>query len=285
MSDQLQNPAKKTLPELLAPAGSPEAFRAAVAAGADAVYLSGKRFGARKFAQNFTDEEIEEAINFAHSRDVCVYVTINTLIHDRELAHIGKYLLWLYSIGVDAVLIQDSGVAALAGRIVPELPLHASTQMTIHNSGGVLWAARQGFSRVVLARELSLDDITRIARETAGSGIGLEVFAHGALCYCYSGQCLFSSVIGGRSGNRGMCAQPCRKPYSLVTGQPDALGRPTRLRDLALPDRFLLSPKDLCTLENLRELVDSPGNVVKNRRTNEISGICRNGCLKLPHGT
>jgi len=258
LSDQQQNPLKKTLPELLAPAGSPEAFRAAVAAGADAVYLSGKRFGARKFAQNFTDEEIEEAINFAHSRDVCVYVTINTLIHDRELAPIGKYLLWLYSIGVDAVLIQDSGVAALAGRIVPDLPLHASTQMTIHNSGGVLWAARQGFSRVVLARELSLDDITRIAGETSGSGIGLEVFAHGALCYCYSGQCLFSSVIGGRSGNRGMCAQPCRKPYSLVTGQPDALGRPTRLLDLALPDRFLLSPKDLCTFENLRELVDSP---------------------------
>jgi putative protease len=258
LSDQLQNPAKKPLPELLAPAGSPEAFRAAVAAGADAVYLSGKRFGARKFAQNFTDEEIEEAVNFAHSRDVCVYVTINTLIHDRELAHIGKYLLWLYSIGVDAVLIQDSGVAALAGRIVPDLPLYASTQMSIHNSGGVLWAARQGFSRVVLARELSLEDITRISRETAGSGVGLEVFAHGALCYCYSGQCLFSSVIGGRSGNRGMCAQPCRKPYSLVTGQPDALGRPTRLRDLALPDRFLLSPKDLCTLENLRELVDSP---------------------------
>jgi putative protease len=221
LSGQSRNSLKKTLPELLAPAGSPEALRAAIAAGADAVYLSGKKFGARKFAQNFTDEEIEEAINFAHSRDVCVYVTINTLIHDRELAHVGKYLLWLYSIGVDAVLIQ-------------------------------------GFSRVVLAREVSLREITSIAGETSGSGIGLEVFAHGALCYCYSGQCLFSSVIGGRSGNRGMCAQPCRKPYSLVTGQPDAFGRPTRLQDLALPDRFLLSPKDLCTFENLRELVDSP---------------------------
>ena len=258
MSGQRKHPAKKPLPELLAPAGSPEAFRAAVAAGADAVYLSGKRFGARKFAHNFTDEEIEEAINFAHSRDVCVYVTINTLIYDRELANIGKYLLWLYSIGVDAVLVQDFGVAALAKRIVPDLPIHASTQMTIHNSGGVLWAAEQGFSRVVLARELSLGDITRIADETAGSGIGLEVFAHGALCYCYSGQCLLSSVIGGRSGNRGMCAQPCRKPYSLVTGQPDKFGRPTRLQDLALSDRFLLSPKDLSTFENLRELVDSP---------------------------
>jgi putative protease len=258
LSDHLTNPAKKTLPELLAPAGSPEAFRAAVAAGADAVYLSGKRFGARKFAQNFTDEEIEGAIDFAHRRGVCVYVTINTLIHDRELAHVGKYLLWLYSIGVDAVLVQDTGVAALAKRIVPELPLHASTQMTIHNSDGVLWAAGQGFSRAVLARELSLGDIIRIAGETAGSGIGLEVFAHGALCYCYSGQCLLSSVIGGRSGNRGMCAQPCRKPYSLVTGQPDKFGRPTSVQDLAISDRFLLSPKDLCTFENLRELVDSP---------------------------
>ncbi len=258
MSAHQHNPQKNPLPELLAPAGSPEAFRAAVAAGADAVYLSGKRFGARKFAQNFTDEEIEEAINFAHGRDVCVYVTINTLIHDRELANIGKYLLWLYSIGVDAVLIQDCGVAALARRIVPELPLHASTQITIHNSAGVLWAAGQGFSRVVLARELSIREITRIADETEGSGIGLEVFAHGALCYCYSGQCLLSSVIGGRSGNRGMCAQPCRKPYSMVTGQPDKFGRPTSLQDLALPDRFLLSPKDLCTFENLRELVDSP---------------------------
>jgi putative protease len=258
LSDQQQHPAKKTLPELLAPAGSPEAFRAAVAAGADAVYLSGKRFGARNSARNFTDTEIEEAITYAHSRDVCVYVTINTLIHDRELASVGEYLLWLYSIGVDAVLIQDTGVVALARKIVPELPLHASTQMTIHNSEGVLWAAEQGFSRVVLARELSLGDITRIARETAGSGTGLEVFAHGALCYCYSGQCLFSSVIGGRSGNRGMCAQPCRKPYSLVTGQTDAFGRPIQLQDLALPDRFLLSPKDLCTYENLREFVNSP---------------------------
>ena len=258
MSNQQQNPSKKTPPELLAPAGSPEAFRAAVAAGADAVYLGGKRFGARKSARNFTDEEIEAAVGYAHSRDVCVYVTINTLIHDRELPSVGEYLLWLYSIGVDAVLVQDTGVVALARKIVPELPLHASTQMTIHNSEGVLWAAEQGFSRVVLARELSLGDINRIASETAGSGIGLEVFVHGALCYCYSGQCLFSSVIGGRSGNRGMCAQPCRKPYTLVTGQPDDFGQPTRLEDQALPDRFLLSPKDLCTFENLPELVNSP---------------------------
>ncbi len=208
---------KQKLPELLAPAGSPEAFRAAVAAGADAVYLSGKRFGARKFAPNFTDDEIKEAVDYAHRRDVRVYVTINTLIHDRELKGIAEYLIWLYSTGADAVLVQDTGVAALAREIVPSLPLHASTQMTIHSTDGVRWAAEQGFSRVVLARELTLEEITLIGQETAGSGIGLEVFAHGALCYCYSGQCLLSSVIGGRSGNRGMCAQPCRKPYTMVS--------------------------------------------------------------------
>jgi putative protease len=246
------------LPELLAPGGSPESFRAAVAAGADAVYLSGKRFGARRFAPNFTDKEIEEAVGYAHRRDVGVYVTINTLIHDRELTGIAEYLLWLYSIGVDAVLVQDTGIATLARDIVPALSLHASTQMTIHNTDGVRWAAERGFSRVVLARELSLEDISRIARETVGSGIGLEVFAHGALCYSFSGQCLLSSVIGGRSGNRGMCAQPCRKPYSLVTGDQDEFGRPTGLHEVPLPGRFLLSPKDLCTWANLPELVNSP---------------------------
>ena len=246
------------LPELLAPAGSPESFRAAVAAGADAVYLSGKQFGARKFAPNFTDTEIEEAVGYAHRRDVGVYVTINTLIHDRELAGLTEYLLWLYSIGVDAVLVQDTGVAALARDIVPGLPLHASTQMTIHNTDGVRWAAERGFSRVVLARELSLEAITRIARETGNSGVGLEIFAHGALCYSFSGQCLLSSMIGGRSGNRGMCAQPCRKSYSLVTGDQDEYGRPAGLHEVRLPGRYLLSPKDLCTYANLPDLVNSP---------------------------
>jgi len=253
-----RNQKEKHIPELLAPAGSPEAFRAAVAAGADAVYLSGKRFGARKSAPNFTDAEIEEAVSYAHSRDIGVYVTINTLIHDRELEGVAEYLIWLYSIGVGAVLVQDSGVVALARDIVPLLPLHASTQMTIHSTEGVRWAAEQGFSRVVLARELTLEDVTRIAQETGESGIGLEVFAHGALCYCYSGQCLLSSVIGGRSGNRGMCAQPCRKPYTLMTGNTDEYGRPTGLHELPLQEHYLLSPKDLCTYENLLQLVNSP---------------------------
>jgi putative protease len=246
------------LPELLAPAGSPEAFRAAVAAGADAVYLSGKRFGARKYASNFSDNEIEDAVRYAHMHDVRVYVTVNTLVYDRELHAVLTYLVWLWSIGVDAVLLQDTGVAMLARSIVPGLVLHASTQLTIHSADGVRWAAEQGFSRVVLARELSLPEINRIAEETAGTGVGLEVFGHGALCYSYSGQCLLSSVIGGRSGNRGMCAQPCRKPYALVTGSTDAFGRPVQVREVPCTEHYLLSPKDLCTYRQLPELVQSP---------------------------
>jgi putative protease len=246
------------LPELLAPAGSPPALRAAIAAGADAVYLGGKRFGARSYAQNFTDEEIADAVSYAHARNVRVYATVNTLIHDRELAAAAEYLVWLYAMGIDAVLVQDIGMASLARTIVPELPLHASTQMTIHNTAGVLFAAEEGFTRVVLSRELPLAEVEEIARHTMKSGIGLEVFIHGALCYSYSGQCLLSSVIGGRSGNRGMCAQPCRKPYVLVTGEPDEYGRPATLRELPVPGRYLLSPKDLCTLHYLDRLVQSP---------------------------
>jgi U32 family peptidase len=246
------------LPELLAPAGSPEAFRAAVAAGADAVYLSGKRFGARSFAQNFSDEDMEEAIRYAHSRDVAVYVTVNTLVHDRELNGVMEYLVRLYGMGADAVLVQDVGIAALSKELVPELTLHASTQLTIHNTEGVRWAAENGFARVVLARELSLAEVTRIADATKDLGIGLEVFAHGALCYGYSGQCLLSSVIGGRSGNRGMCAQPCRKPYELVCAERDRYGRPQRTDTVPLAGDYLLSPKDLCTYRYLPELVHSP---------------------------
>ena len=258
MPDPASTPAKKTLPELLAPAGSPEAFRAAITAGADAVYLSGKRFGARKFALNFSDAEIEESVSFAHARGVRVYVTVNTLIHDREIAKTVEYLIWLYSIGVDAVLIQDIGISALAQEILPELVIHASTQMTIHNADGVIWAAEQGFSRVVLARELSLAEVERIANDTKDTGVGLEVFAHGALCYGYSGQCLLSSVIGGRSGNRGMCAQPCRKPYTLVTAPTDTYGRPENIQTLPSRWHYLLSPKDLCTYRHLPALAASP---------------------------
>lgn len=251
------------LPELLAPAGSPEALRAAIAAGADAVYLGGKQFGARKSAANFTDTEIREAILFAHSRGVRVYVTVNTLVHDRELEDVAGYLVRLYSLGADAVLVQDAGVASLAREMVPDLRLHASTQMTIHNTGGVLQAAEDGFARVVLARELPLPEITAIAETTRATGTGLEVFAHGALCYSYSGQCLLSSLIGGRSGNRGTCAQPCRKPYELVTGDRDRYGRPEHTQSVSMQDRYLLSPKDLCTYRHLPELVRSPVAALK----------------------
>ena len=156
------------------------------------------------------------------------------------------------------MLVQDPGVAALAREIVPGLALHASTQLTIHNAEGVRWAHAQGFSRVVLARELPLSEMEAIARATADTGIGLEVFAHGALCYSYSGQCLLSSVIGGRSGNRGMCAQPCRKKYTLVTAEVDRYGRPTGLHDVPLPGPYLLSPKDLCTYREIPRLADAP---------------------------
>ena len=244
-----------TLPELLAPAGSPEALAAAIAAGADAVYLAGRRFGARHYAANFSDEELESAVDYAHLHGVGVYVTVNILIRDAELPDVARYLLYLYEIGVDAVLVQDIGAAALAREIVPDLTLHASTQMAIHNREGVVRAAREGFSRVVLARELTLAEIEDIA---GVQGIGIEVFAHGALCYCYSGQCLLSSVIGGRSGNRGMCAQPCRKPYRLVTGGTDEYGRPTDLRAEPAGDHYLLSTRDLSVYPRLDRLARAP---------------------------
>jgi putative protease len=190
-------------------------------------------------------------------------MTVNTLIHDRELPDALAYIVRLYAAGVDAVLIQDAGFAALAKEIVPGLVLHASTQLTIHNAEGVRWAHDRGFSRVVLARELPLHEVEAIARATADTGVGLEVFAHGALCYSYSGQCLLSSVIGGRSGNRGMCAQPCRKPYTLVTAQTDRYGRPVDPKDVPVPGPYLLSPKDLCTYRDIPGLVNSPVAALK----------------------
>lgn len=243
------------LPELLAPAGSPEALKAAVAAGADAVYLSGKRFGARKFAANFDEIELKEAVDYAHLRGVKVYVTVNTLVRDEELPEVARYLLWLFEIGVDAVLVQDVGVAVLARRIIPEMDLHASTQMTIHNRPGAAWAEGLGMKRVVLAREVSLQEAEEIAR---GLNIGLEVFVHGALCYCYSGQCLLSSVIGGRSGNRGMCAQPCRKPYVLLRGEKDEYGRQVNMAAAPIKDRYLMSTRDLAVYSHLDRIVKSP---------------------------
>ena len=254
----------KKLPQLLAPAGSPKALAAAIAAGADAVYLSGKRFGARKFAANFDEPDLAMAIDYAHLRNVKVYVTVNTLIRENELYDVAVYLLRLFEMGADAVLLQDLGLGLLAGRMVPELERHASTQMTIHNKEGALWAKRAGFKRAVLAREVGLDEIKTMGQElekekdTAPQGIGLEVFVHGALCYSYSGQCLLSSAIGGRSGNRGMCAQPCRKPYVLLRGEKDRYGRPTGLTAQPQRERFLISTRDLCVYRHLDSIVRSP---------------------------
>ena len=237
--------AKNYLPELLAPAGSLDALKAAVNAGADAVYLSGKNFGARYFASNFSDSEIVLGLEYAKLRSVKVYVTVNTLIKDSQIKSAANYILWLYKIGIDAVIIQDLGLAELSKRLVPDLDLHASTQMTIHNVPGVKWAAEFGFKRVILSRELKLSEVKEIKNQTELDGIEVEIFGHGALCYSYSGQCLLSSFIGGRSGNRGMCAQPCRKSYKLVVGKIDRYGKPLNLRTIEQKEEYLLSTRDL----------------------------------------
>lgn len=261
---------KNSLPELLAPAGSMEALMAAVNAGADAVYLSGKRFGARHYAANFKDEEIEEAIKYSHLHGVKIYVTVNTLIKDSELSDVAEYLFWLYKTGADAVIVQDLGVAALCREMLPGLDLHASTQMTIHNLEGVRWAAKFGFKRVIVAREVGVQDVKRISKKMneksknkSSKTIELEVFGHGALCYSYSGQCLMSSFIGGRSGNRGMCAQPCRKPYKLVTASKDEFGRPSTTEIVPLKERYLLSTRDLSVYMRLDEIVASGVDSIK----------------------
>lgn len=234
--------------ELLAPVGSWEALVAAVESGAQAVYLGGKMFGARHYAPNFDEEEMRSAVRYAHLRGVAVHVTVNILIDTGELEELADYLRMLYDVGVDAIIVQDLAVARIAKEVVPHLALHGSTQMTVHNLAGVEFLASNGFSRVVLSREVSLEDIRHICKH---SPVEIETFIHGALCVCYSGQCLMSSLIGGRSGNRGKCAQPCRLPYELV----DANGQNV----LAGKDagEYLLSPKDLNTLELLPELIDA----------------------------
>lgn len=231
--------------ELLAPAGEWESLQAALAAGADAVYLGGKTFSARQSAANFDGEQLKMAADLVHLHGKKIYVTVNTLIHDKEMPAALDFLTELYHLGIDAVIVQDLGLIHLARKYIPQLPLHASTQMTVHNSQGASFLKTLGLNRIVLARELSAFEVKTIVERSA---IEVEVFIHGALCVCYSGQCLMSSIIGGRSGNRGRCAQPCRLEYQLYRDQTPVAGEGT----------FLLSPKDLALIGHLPEL-DSAG--------------------------
>lgn len=230
-------------PELLLPAGKFESLRAAVANGADAVYLSGSSYGARAGAGNFDSEEMKKAVKLCHSRDINIYVTMNTLLKDEEVSDALDYVKFLYDLGVDALIVQDIGLAGAVKKLLPAFALHGSTQLTIHNVRTAKWAYEFGFARAILAREMTLKEIAAI-REAVPE-LELEVFAHGAICICYSGQCLMSSLIGGRSGNRGYCAQPCRMAYQLWDDYYGSLsGKPSHL----------LSPRDLNTLNDLSEL-------------------------------
>jgi len=232
------------IPELLAPAGGFEQLRAAVENGADAVYLGGRILNARMNANNFDDEEIVKAIGYAHLRGVKIYVALNTLITDYELKEALYYAAFLYENGVDALILQDLGFAELVKNNIPNMPIHLSTQGTVYNLEGVGTAKALGFSRVVLARELSLEEVKAITDENL---IEIEVFVTGALCFCYSGQCQMSRDIGGRSGNRGVCAQPCRLPYSIYK---EEKGNKIEVKSPG----YALSPKDLCTIEFLDKL-------------------------------
>ncbi len=228
--------------ELLSPVGNMNCLYAAINAGCDAVYLAGINFGARSFAGNFTNEELESAVNICHLYGVRVYITVNTLIYDLEVERFMKYIDFLVSINVDALIMQDIGMIDLVRKTYPTLEIHASTQANIHNLEGVKLCEKLGIKRVVLPRETSIELVREIKRNT---NIEIEIFIQGALCMSYSGECLMSSLIGGRSGNRGTCAQSCRQPYSLeIDGK------------LVEKDKYLLSTKDLNTMEHLNELID-----------------------------
>ena len=223
--------------EILAPAGSYESFHAAIVAGADAVYAGGPKFGARAFAENFTEDQLLNAIDYAHLHQRKFYLTVNTLLKDYEIEQLPEYLEPLYQRGLDAVIVQDMGVLNVVRQYFPDMDIHASTQMTVTGVNGAQFLKENGAVRVVPAREISLEEVRNIKSVT---GMEMECFVHGALCYCYSGQCLLSSLIGGRSGNRGQCAQPCRLPYT-VDGEKG----------------YLLSLKDICTLDIIPDLIEA----------------------------
>ena len=235
MSNNTNSRNKKV--EILSPAGSFESFMAAIKAGADAVYAGGPMFGARAFATNFTEEKLLEAIDIAHLYGRRFYLTVNTLVKDKEIDKLYEYLSPLYEHGLDAVIVQDTGVMNIIRRDFPGLGIHASTQTTVTNKEGALFLKNQGAERVVPARELSLKEVRDIYDETH---MEVECFVHGALCYCYSGQCLMSSLIGGRSGNRGQCAQPCRLMYNAEGSK-----------------KYLMSLKDICTLDIIPDLIEA----------------------------
>lgn len=249
--------------EVLAPAGSMESFRAAVNAGADAVYMGGNLFGARAYAGNFDEEQLKEALDIAHIHGRKVYLTVNTLLKNRELyGQLYDFLAPAYEYGLDAVIVQDFGVFQFVKEQFPGMDIHASTQMTINGALGAKLLKQMGASRVVTSRELSLEEIRDIYEKT---GMEIESFVHGALCYSYSGQCLLSSVIGGRSGNRGRCAQPCRLAYTVFDGDN---------RMLSKKDRHVLSPKDICTLELLPDIIEAG-----------VYSLKIEGRMKSPHYT
>ena len=224
--------------ELLAPAGNFTALKGAINAGADAVYLGGDKYGARAYADNFSKEEICEGIHLAHVFGKKIYLTVNTLVKEKELDELYSFLLPYYESGLDGVIVQDLGALRYTRKHFPGMELHASTQMTLTGSYGTDFLKEEGISRIVPARELSLEEMKEIKHST---GVEIEAFIHGAMCYCYSGQCLFSSILGGRSGNRGRCAQPCRLPYSIGNGK----------------EQYPLSMRDMCTIQLLPQLIEA----------------------------
>lgn len=249
--------------ELLAPAGDLNSLYAAVNMGADAVYLGGSKFSARAYASNFDYENLKKSVDFCHIYNVKVYVTVNTLVKENEIDDLIEYVEFLYKIGIDALIIQDIGAFYLIKSMFPDFEIHASTQMTVHNAEGALFLKNKGIKRIVLSRELSLDEVTYISKEL---GIETEIFIHGALCVSYSGQCLLSSVIGGRSGNRGRCAQPCRLPYNLIDKKSN--------KEIK---GYLLSPKDICLISDINKIIESNAASLKiegrMKRPEYVAGV------------
>ena len=264
---------KSLISEILAPCGNWDMVKASVSAGADAIYLGTKEFSARAYAENFTVEDVKEVVKYCHLRSVKVYVTLNTLIKQSEIHKAIDYVNRLYNIDIDALIVQDIGLAYLVNKIFPELDLHASTQMNINNLNGALIAQKLGFKRIVLARETDLEELKNI-RENCD--IEIEVFIHGSLCVCQSGQCLMSSLNGDRSANRGRCAQPCRKDYKII------LDNETINSKLSY-----LSPKDLCTIENVDEIAkycDSLKIEGRMKSKEYVYSVVKSYREKLDHG-